>query len=76
MFQCHSCGATSATQKKVNEFFQIDNRSVVIENIPALVCDRCGEETFLRETTEHVREIVHGQSQPVRAMHVDVFQYV
>lgn len=60
MFHCHICGSTEATQKEVYEFFQIEGRFVMVEHIPALVCDRCGEKLFSSETTEKVRQILHG----------------
>jgi hypothetical protein len=33
-------------------------------NIPAIVCARCGEITVSRETTEAVRRLVHGGGKP------------
>jgi HTH-type transcriptional regulator / antitoxin MqsA len=51
--------------------FQIQERPVLVENIPAIVCSRCGEATFSRETTEKVRQMLHGDYQPTRAISVD-----
>ncbi|OAB63631.1 hypothetical protein AY599_09570 [Leptolyngbya valderiana BDU 20041] len=75
MFKCHVCGSTEATQKEVQEVFQIDGKFVLVEHIPALVCDRCGEKLFSSETTERVRQILYGESKPVKSMQVDVFAY-
>jgi HTH-type transcriptional regulator / antitoxin MqsA len=75
MFQCHVCGATKSETKLVNEIFLIDNKFILVENIPATVCSRCGELTFSRETTEKIRRMVHGEAQPVKTVSLDVFAY-
>ena len=51
----------------------MDNRRVLVERIPAEVCDRCGEPTFSSETTEKIRNLVRGSSIPVRTEALDVF---
>lgn len=40
----------------VNEIFMIEGKFILVENIPAKVCARCGEPTFSRETTEKFGE--------------------
>jgi YgiT-type zinc finger domain-containing protein len=75
MFRCHVCGATEAKKETINEIFQIDDRPVLVQNIPATVCARCGEESFSRETTERVRQMVHGKAKPVRSISMDVFAF-
>ena len=73
MFKCHVCAATAARDEFVSEVFTIDIRRVLVEHIPAQVCERCGEATFSRATTEKVRRLVHGEGQPVRTVPMDVF---
>ena len=73
MFRCHVCGNTTAKSDFVSEVFVIDGRRVLVENIPAQICERCGEATFSRETTEQVRRLVHGEGQPSKTVPLDVF---
>ena len=73
MFKCHVCGHTAAKSDFVSEVFTLGNRRVLVEHIPAEVCEHCGEATFSRMTTEAIRRLVHGQSQPVRTVSLDVF---
>lgn len=75
MFLCHVCGSTEAKQEMVNEVFVINEKRVLVEDIPASVCARCGETTLSRETTERIRRMVHGDARPVRAEVVEVFAY-
>jgi HTH-type transcriptional regulator/antitoxin MqsA len=75
VFQCHVCGSTEANQECVSEVFMIEGKHVVVENIPASVCARCGEATFSREPTERIRRMLHGEAKPVRAEMMAVFSY-
>lgn len=75
MFECHICGSGQSHVEHVSEVFDIDGKFHLVESIPATVCDRCGEETFSRETTEQVRAMLHGQQRPVRSVSLDVFSF-
>jgi len=75
MFKCHVCGSTNAHEELVSEVFQIDGKPVLVENIPAQVCVRCGEEIFSKETVEKVRLLVHGRAKPIKSVQMDVFAY-
>ena len=76
MFKCHICGSTRARNELVSEVFQVEGKPVLVENIPAQVCERCGEEIFSSETTEKVRLLVHGSVKPVKSVKMDVFAYL
>jgi len=72
MFKCHVCGGSAAKSGFVSEVFTIDDRRVLVEHIPAQVCERCGEATFSRETTEKIRQLVHD-ARPAKTVPLDVF---
>jgi YgiT-type zinc finger domain-containing protein len=57
----------------VSEVFTLADRRVLVERIPAQVCERCGEATFSRATTEQIRRMVHGEGRPSRTVPLDVF---
>ncbi|PYL09236.1 MAG: YgiT-type zinc finger domain-containing protein [Verrucomicrobia bacterium] len=71
--KCHVCGHTVAKPELVSEVFNLDGRRVLVERIPALACEHCGEVTLSRETTERVRRLVHGEGQPIKTISMDVF---
>ena len=75
MFHCHVCGGSAAKEALVSEVFTIEGRLVQVTDIPAQVCDRCGEATFARETTEKVRQLLHTAKQPVKTVALDVFAF-
>ena len=75
MFHCHVCGSSESREDFVDEVFHLNGKHVLVERIPASVCARCGDKTFSRETTERIRQLVHGKAQPLRAISMDVFEF-
>lgn len=75
MFRCHVCGATNAKKAFMSEIFQIDGKHVLVEQIPATVCERCGEATFSQDTTEKIRRMLHGEGKPRKSVNLDVFEF-
>lgn len=75
MFHCHVCGSTESSEKLVDSTFNINDKLIVIENIPAIVCERCGDKTFSLETAEKVRLIAQDRVRPTKTIEVEVFAY-
>jgi len=73
-FKCHVCGGTAAKDESVSEVLNVGGRRVLVEHIPAQVCTRCKEAVFSRETTERIRQLVHGAGRPSRTVPLDVFE--
>lgn len=73
MLNCRVCGHNAAKSELVSEVFNLDGRRVLVESIPALVCEHCGEAAFSRDTTEQIRRMVHGAGRPVKSVPMDVF---
>lgn len=73
MFKRHVCGGHSAKLEFVSDVFNVDERWVLVEHIPAMICERCGEATFSRETTERICQLVHGHTRPVKTAPLEVF---
>ncbi len=74
--RCDVCGNTSFRNESVEEVFRIGEQMVLVEHIPALVCNRCGEKTFNRETVERVRHTIHEGHSPSRKIELEVFDFV
>jgi len=75
MFKCHVCGHCAAKPEFVNELFTVEGQCVMVERIPSQVCERCGEATFSRETTEKIRKLAH-EGRPLRTVPLNVFELV
>jgi YgiT-type zinc finger domain-containing protein len=74
MDTCYVCGSTHFKETLVDEMFNINDKYVLVEAIPAKVCSQCGEVLFSSETAEKVRLKVHGD-QPNKSIPLDVFAY-
>jgi len=75
MFRCYVCGSVEDQKDFTDKVFLIEGKLVLVEHIPVTKCVRCGEVTFSRATTERVRQLVHGQVQPVRTVPLEVFAF-
>jgi YgiT-type zinc finger domain-containing protein len=75
MFGCEVCSSKDARERTVGRVFEVNGKRVLVENIPALVCERCGGATFDIEVGEKIRVMIHGAAKPSRSIAVDVFEY-
>ncbi len=75
MSTCAVCHAEENRNELVEEVFRVDGRYVLVDSIPAVVCSRCGEQTFSRETVEKVRLMVHGEAKAIRSLPMQVFRF-
>ncbi len=73
--KCNVCGNTGFRNERIAEVFEVDGHYVMVEGIPARVCERCGEATISRENMESIRRMAHGEKQPTRREHMDVFAF-
>ena len=60
MYSCAVCLADESREALVEEVFRADDKYVLVKNIPAQVCARCGEESFSARTAESIRLMVNG----------------
>ncbi len=75
MFTCAVCHANRSRDEEVTELVQIDGQYVLVDRIPAVVCARCGEESFSRDTTEKIRLLVHGRAESTKSIVMPVFEF-
>ena len=75
MSTCAVCHAEESREALVDEVFRVDGQYVLVGGIPAMVCGRCGEQTFSRETAEKVRLMVHGETTATTSIPLPVFRF-
>ena len=56
---CTNCGGFDVRRADVRSAFWHDDRLVVVEDIPALLCGNCGEQ-FYEDTTVVVLDLLRG----------------
>jgi len=59
--------------KRINQSFNRDSHLVVIDGIPALVCDICGDVIFSAETTKAVEVLLESTIKP--SEHVQLYRF-
>jgi YgiT-type zinc finger domain-containing protein len=59
----------------VTKAFVLDHKPVVVEDIPALICERCGDTTFEATVSEQVRKLVREPHEPQRRVQAEVLQF-
>jgi len=70
--KCDICGGRrEKTDISYNIFYR--GRPVIIENVPAEVCQQCGEEYFDPDTVEMLQKVVWSQKKPKRTIETPVF---
>jgi YgiT-type zinc finger domain-containing protein len=73
---CHYCGGVESVEATTTLF--CDYRSatpVIVENVPAYVCELCGDTSFSGETVATLNTIDNGTSRPVGRRSFPVFDF-
>ncbi len=69
---CEYCGGPIA-EKRVTLHRKIRGNYVLIENVPAGVCTRCGARFFTANVLKTIEESIHGRRQAEREVVVPVY---
>jgi YgiT-type zinc finger domain-containing protein len=63
-------------EQKVTYVLEQQGKVLIIENVPARVCQETGERLFAPETVVRLQHIVWEQRQPSRIIETPVFEFV
>ena len=74
-FGCTACGGDRSHEELVDEVFYISEQYVLITNVPASVCNRCGDLTFSADTVEQVRVLAHSETECAKSIRLNVFEF-
>ena len=76
MYSCAVCHSIESREENTEEIFRAaDGKYVLVKDIPATVCARCGEESFSANTAETVRVMVNGKATPEASVSMEVFTF-
>ncbi len=48
---------------------------IVVEHVPARVCEETGEQFFAPETVERLQSLIAGDNEPARVIETPVYEY-
>ncbi len=63
MVTCYFCGKGILEDKKVTVDFRWGNKLIVIEEVPAKVCNECGERYYSAEISKEMEKIAHRREE-------------
>ena len=72
--KCVFCGG-EAELKTVTFSYEQGDKHLIVENVPAEVCERCGEKTYSSEVTDELLRFAHDEFKPVKTIKVPVFDF-
>ena len=72
---CSVCSSDEYYERLVRYSLDYDGRLVVVENVPARVCDRCGEVGVDPEVVDRLQRTVWSKQQPHRTVETQVYEY-
>jgi YgiT-type zinc finger domain-containing protein len=72
--KCHFCGGRVTEQRVVVDYRWGEELLAIIEDVPAGVCDTCGERYFKAEVVKAMEGTAHSRSRARRTIEVPVRQ--
>ena len=72
--RCVFCGGV--VKKTMGTFeYQDGEEIILVENVPAEVCEDCGEKTYSPEVTDKLLHFAKGKHPIIRTIQVPVFDF-
>jgi HTH-type transcriptional regulator/antitoxin MqsA len=71
--KCEVCAIGNRIEKLVRYSVDLGDRLVLVENVPAIVCDNCGEVSFSPQIASRIQHTVREGKAPSRT--VDTLVY-
>ncbi len=62
-------------EQKVTYTLQLDDKLIIIENVPARVCLESGEKFFSPDTVEKLQETIWENKKPRRIIETPVYEF-
>ena len=73
---CRSCGSSNTFEERAVSYpLKLTGRIFLSENVPALVCHRCGEMLFQPETVRQMEVLGRGERPPTRMERVPFYDF-
>ena len=70
--QCHFCGGKVSEQKVIVDYRWGEELVTVIKNVPAGVCEACGEKYFKAEIVKAMEKTARSRRKPKEVLQVPV----
>ena len=71
---CEYCGG-KIREKIIDLPKKVENKYVLVENVPAGVCTECGSKFYTANVLKTIEETVHGRTKAKKEFSMPVFSY-
>lgn len=72
---CDNCGHTRFHDERVTRTFVVEGKVIMVEDVPAQVCDRCEDASFSASVAERLRTIVHQPHPNARSIPAELLRF-
>ncbi len=72
---CEVCGIGKRCPQLIRYSLSITDRLILVDHVPAEVCDRCGEVTLSPEVVERLQQTVWQHDPPARVVETPVYEF-
>jgi len=72
--KCVFCGGRVKFER-VTFSYENNEEVVLVRNVPAEVCQRCGEKTYSPEITDELLKFAKSRFKPLKIISVPIFDY-
>jgi YgiT-type zinc finger domain-containing protein len=72
---CDVCGAGERKPQLIRYTLTLDDKLVVVDHVPAEVCDRCGEVTITPDVLERLQKTIWQDQTPYRVIGTAVYEF-
>jgi len=73
--KCEVCTTGNRRQQLIRYHLAIDDRLVVVENVPATVCDNCGDISIRPEVASGLQKTIWERKTPARMIEAAVYEF-
>ena len=62
-------------ETKVTYTLEMDGKFVIIETVPARVCEETGEQFFSPDTVERLQKTIWGREKPKKTIETPIYEF-
>lgn len=73
--KCEVCHTGERQEQLIRYSLCIDEKLVVVEHVPAEVCDQCGETTLQPDVVRRLQKTISQPGTPVRVLETPVYEF-
>jgi YgiT-type zinc finger domain-containing protein len=73
--KCEVCGIGERQGKLIRYSLLLEDKLVVVEHVPASVCDHCGETTLTPDIVERLQQTIWHSRTPVKVLETPVYEF-